>query len=37
MEPNPKEVASQLKKPTGEFGVKSGDFMHKGNADSYKY
>jgi len=37
MEPNPIDVASQLRKPTGEFGVEIGDFMHKGNADSYKY
>ncbi len=33
--PDPKEMARNLRKPEGDFGKKVGEFMNKGNANTY--
>ncbi len=33
--PDPKEMAKNLRKPEGDFGKKVGEFMNKGNANTY--
>jgi len=36
-EPDPVAIAAQLRKPSGEVGLKIGEFMHTGNASSYTH